>query len=296
MAKSEGNAGTTAFDFTVTKSNTDAAASVEFETSNGTATAPGDYAAQSGTLDFAPGEATKTITVLVNGDTAFEADETFTVDLTNPTSAIIADGEGVGTIENDDPAPTLTINNVSHAEGNVGPTAFVFTVTKSNTGNAATVDFETANGTATEPDDYAAANGTLSFAVGEATKTITVLVSGDTTFESNETVFVNLSNPSGATIADGEGQGTIQNDDAPPNFTLSANARKSRGQLFADLAWTGATSDDVDIYRNGALIVTTENDGVFTDALGKPKKGTVFVYEVCHASTQICSNEAVLVA
>ena len=72
--------------FTVTKSNTDAAASVEFATANGTATAPGDYAAQSGTLNFAPGEATKTITVLVNGDAAFEADETFTVNLSNPTA------------------------------------------------------------------------------------------------------------------------------------------------------------------------------------------------------------------
>jgi subtilisin-like proprotein convertase family protein len=296
VSQAEADFGTTDFVFTVTKSDTDAAATVDFATANGTAIAPGDYTAQSGTLSFAPGEATKTITVAVNGDTTFEADESFTVNLSSPTSATIADGEGLGTIQNDDAAPTLQINNVSHAEGTVGPTSFVFTVTKSKTDSPATVDFSTANGTATEPDDYAAANGTLSFAVGEATKTITVLVNGDTTFESNETVFVNLSSPSGATIADGEGQGTIQNDDAPPDFTLSATARKARGALFADLAWTGATSDDVDIYRNGALIVTAENTGAFTDPLGKPKKGTVFVYEVCHASTQICSNEAVVVA
>jgi subtilisin-like proprotein convertase family protein len=296
VSMDEGNAGTTEFTFTVTKSNTDAAASVQFATENGTAVAPGDYAAMSGVLSFAPGDATKTITVLVNGDEVFEADETFAVNLSSPTGATISDGEGLGTIENDDAPPTLTINNVSHAEGNFGPTAFIFTVTKSSSNSAATVDFTTANGTATEPGDYSAANGTVSFAEGEATKTITVLVNGDTTFEPNETVFVNLSNPSGATIADGEGQGTIQNDDAPPNFVLEADARKARGQLFADLTWTGATSEEVDIYRNGAVIVTTENDGAFTDPLGKPRKGTVFVYKVCHASTQICSNEAIVVA
>jgi subtilisin-like proprotein convertase family protein len=296
VSMSEGNTGTTQFTFTVTKSGTDAAASVEFDTANDTATAPGDYAAQSGTLEFAPGETTKTITVLVNGDETFEADETFKVNLSNPTDAIIVDGEGVGTIENDDAAPTLTINNVSHAEGNLGPTAFVFTVTKSKTDSPATVDFATADGTATEPGDYSSANGTLSFAVGEATKTITVLVNGDTTFEANETVFVNLSNPGGATIADGEGQGTIQNDDAPPNFILDANGRQARGQFFADLTWTGATSNQVDIYRNGALIVTTPNDGAHTDALGKQKKGRIFTYKVCNAGTQICSNEASVVS
>jgi subtilisin-like proprotein convertase family protein len=296
VSMDEGNAGTTEFTFTVTKSNTDAAATVQFATEDGTAVEPGDYAAQSDVLSFEPGEATKTITVLVNGDDVFEGEETFMVNLTSPTGATISDGEGLGTIRNDDAAPTVTINDISHAEGNFGPTAFIFTVTKSSSNSSATVDFATANGTAIEPGDYTAANGTVHFATGEATKTITVLVNGDTTFEANETVFVNLSSPSGATIADGEGQGTIQNDDAPPNFTLSANARRARGVLFADLAWTGATSAEVDIYRNGALIVTTENDGAFTDPLGKPKKGTVFVYRVCHASTQICSNEAIVVA
>jgi len=73
---------------------------------------------------------------------------------------------------------------------------------------------------------------------------------------------------------------------------LTATARKEGNEFLADLAWTGATSERVDIYRDGAWIVTTANDGAFTDALGKQKKGRTFVYRVCQAGTPFCSNEA----
>ena len=81
----------------------------------------------------------------------------------------------------------------------------------------------------------------------------------------------------------------------PPDITLSVNAYKFRGNYYADLTWTEATSSQMDIYRNGALIVTTENDGNYTDALRKQRKGTTFVYKVCEAGTQVCSNEATVV-
>jgi uncharacterized repeat protein (TIGR01451 family) len=221
VSKVEGNAGTTAFTFTVTKAGaTELLTSVDFATADGTAGASEDYAEQHGTLSFAPGETTKSVTVLVNGDSAPEPDETFVVNLSNPANATIADNQGLGTIQDDDAPPTLSIGDVSKTEGNAGTTAFTFTVTKSRTGIAANVDFASANGTATQPGDYAAHSGTLNFAPGEATKTITVDVNGDTTFEANETFFVNLSNASGATIADNQGQGTIENDDAAPSLTI----------------------------------------------------------------------------
>jgi hypothetical protein len=76
---------------------------VDFTTGDGTATAPSDYAATSGTLTFAPGETAKTVTVQVNGDTRRESNEAFTVNLANATgNATIADGQAVGTIVNDD--------------------------------------------------------------------------------------------------------------------------------------------------------------------------------------------------
>jgi len=78
----------------------------------------------------------------------------------------------------------------------------------------------------------------------------------------------------------------------PLEITLSANAYKLRGNYYVDVTWTGATSDQMDIYRNGTLIVTTENTGNYTDALGKQRKGTILVYKACQAGTQVCSNEA----
>src|SRR4029079_16850112 len=110
------------------------------------------------------------------------------VHLSNPSNATIAVANGTGTIVNDDIAPSLSIDNVSHNEGNAGTTAYVFTVTKTGTTNLNTsVDFQAVDGTATVVDnDYQAISGTVTFASNETTKQITVLVNGDTKLESDE--------------------------------------------------------------------------------------------------------------
>jgi hypothetical protein len=77
----------------------------------------------------------------------------------------------------------------------------------------------------------------------------------------------------------------------PPQITLIAQGYLVRGKRTADLSWNGATSNRVDVYRNGALIVTTKNDGFYTDKIGGPPPGT-FTYQVCNAGTQTCSNQA----
>src|SRR5262245_17950126 len=102
---------------------------------------------------------------------------------------------GTGTIQNDDPQPTITIDDVSAPEGDSGPTTFDFAVTLSNPSyQAITVDFATADGTATTADnDYVAASGTLTFDPGRTTQTISVTVNGDRKFEPDETFLVNLS-------------------------------------------------------------------------------------------------------
>jgi Tol biopolymer transport system component len=218
----EGDAGQTAFQFTVALDQAQSSpVTVDFATADGTATAPGDYAATGGALTFAPGETAKTVTVQVNGDNSKEEDETFNVDLANALgNATIADGEGVGTIVNDDqvaapPASQISINDVTMAEGNAGQTAFQFTVSLDTAqAGRATVDFSTADGTATAPSDYLAGSGTLTFAAGETAQTVTVQVNGDRIREANETFAVDLANATGnATIADREGVGTIVNDD-----------------------------------------------------------------------------------
>jgi hypothetical protein len=118
------------------------------------------------------------------------------------------------------PTPSLSIGDLTGAEGNAGTTTFSFTVTLSAASTkTVTVDYATADGTATAPSDYAAASGKLTFQPGEKVKTIPVGVVGDLAIEPDETFTVTLSNASGATIAKATATGTITNDDTASPVT-----------------------------------------------------------------------------
>src|SRR5262249_35867896 len=151
--------------------------------------------------------------------------EPFTVALSNPSGATIAAGAdtATGTIQDDDAAPTLTIDDVSLNEGNSGTTAFTFTVTKTGaTELPASVDWATGGGDATPTSDYLAGNGTLNFTKSQTSRTITVFVNGDAAFEADQTFEVTLSGASGASLGlKFVGTGTIKNDDKEhTNLTL----------------------------------------------------------------------------
>jgi hypothetical protein len=211
----EGNTGSVAATFTVTLS----AASTEtitvaYATGDGAATGS-DYEAASGALIFAPGEVTKTVTVLIKGDRVGEPNETFVVNLSAPTNATIADGQGAGTIIDDE--PRISISDVTKYEGRRNKTTlFTFTVTLSVAyDQPVTMPFQTVNGTATTGDnDYFAKSGTLTFAPGETTKTITIEVKGDNKRETNEYFYLDLFGlSSNALFTKNRGIGTILNDD-----------------------------------------------------------------------------------
>jgi len=212
----EGNTGTAAATFTVTLSaaSTDPI-TVAYATGDGTATAGSDYQAASGTLTFAPGETSKTVAVTVNGDRIAEPNEVFFVNLSSPTNASVADGQGAGTIADDE--PRISISDVTKAEGKKGQTTlFTFTVTLSAPyDQAVTMSFKTTDGTAkTSDQDYVAQTGTLTFAPGETTKTVTILVNGDSRKEANETFYLDLFGNSGNSLfTKSRGIGTILNDD-----------------------------------------------------------------------------------
>lgn len=212
----EGNTGTRTATFVVTLSDPSAQpVTVQYATANGTATAGGDYQARSGTLTFAPGETSKTITVPVLGDRLAEPDEAFVVNLSGATGATIADGQAVGTITDDE--PRISISDATKAEGkNKQTTLFTFTVTLSAPyDQPVTMSFSTLDGTATNRDkDYVARAGTLTFAPGETTKTITIEVKGDNRREANEYFYLDLSgNSSNSLFTKKRGIGTILNDD-----------------------------------------------------------------------------------
>jgi hypothetical protein len=225
----ESNTGTTSYDFTVSLSNASyQTVTVDYATANHTAMAPDDYTAvPTTTLTFLPGETSRLVSVSINGDTSFEANETFFVNLSNETNATSSDSQGTGTIQNDDAQPTISIDDQSQAEGNAGTSSLDFAVKLSNPSDQTiTVHYTTADGTATQPSDYSSAGGTLTFMPGATSETLSASVNGDTTFEGDETFTVNLDTPTKSTIADGTGLGTIQNDDSQPTvqFALASSS------------------------------------------------------------------------
>ena len=160
------------------------------------------------------GQTTKTFTALVIGDRSAEPTENFVVNLSAATNELIVDGQGVGTILDDE--PRISINDVTKREGKSGHTTlFTFTVTLSAAyDQAVTMSYRTVNGTATTGDDYVAKTGTLTFAPGETTKTITIEVKGDSKKEADETFYLDLfGNSSNSLFTKSRGIGTILNDD-----------------------------------------------------------------------------------
>ncbi len=181
------------------------------------------------TLTFAAGTTTQTFAVTTINDTTAEQTETFNVTLTSPTNATIADATGVGTItDNDGGQPSLSINDTSVTEGQTA----TFTVTLSPAATAqVTVNYATANGTA-GLTDYSTASGTLTYPAGTTTRTIAVATINDTAVEQTETFLVNLNAATGATISDGQGVGSIlDNDAAVPNTSINSTSQSSVGRI-----------------------------------------------------------------
>jgi hypothetical protein len=157
----EGNTGTTSAAFVVTLSaGSSQTVTVSYATANGTATAPSDFTAATGTLSFAPGVTSQTINVTVTGDTTVEPDETFTVTLSAPTGATIARAVAAGTITNDD-APTSTGT----------PVVWTSLVGVSANGNSLTKTAASAwgNGGAISTQSLASGDGHVEFTAGETT-------------------------------------------------------------------------------------------------------------------------------
>ena len=190
---------------------------VEYETvvESGDTAVQADFAESYGTLDFAAGDSSQTFTVATTEDTDIERDETFTVFLGKVTgTAQTVDDMAIGTIRNDDQA-VLGIADAGADEGD----DITFTVTLNPAAiDEVTVGYATsvASGDTAVQADFTANSGTLTFAVGETSKTFTVATAEETTIEPDETFTVTLSNASGAILpADPTATGTIGDDDTP---------------------------------------------------------------------------------
>lgn len=231
ISQAEGNgAGTSTFAFTVSLSSASGqAVTVDYATSDATATtADSDYTSASGTLTIPAGSTSGTINVSITRDAKNESNETFNLTLSNGSGYTLLGStlSAVGTITNDDSAPTISIANVSSAEGTGATTTTqTFTITASAaSGVAITVNYATSDGTATIANsDYASSSGTATISAGTTTTTISVNINHDALNEPNETYTMTLSGGSGYTSAGSTltATGTISNDDTAPTVQWS---------------------------------------------------------------------------
>jgi hypothetical protein len=221
----EGNSGTNDLVFQVTLPGPRPATTFNYRTVPQTANSADFIEVGGAQLTFpalaGPGPTTLPITIKVKSDTVDENDESFTLQLLNPTSGAVL-ASATGTILNDDNNSKLTINDASADEPSTGTATLKFTISLAPASDrAVSVNWATANGTAAAGADYTAASGSVSFAPGETTKDVTVSVTGDTVNEDNETLLVNLSGAGGAAVSDAQGQGTIIDKNAPPSLSIN---------------------------------------------------------------------------
>ncbi|HEV7747791.1 MAG TPA: Calx-beta domain-containing protein [Pyrinomonadaceae bacterium] len=276
LSVTEGNAATSTANFTVTLSPASTqTVTVQYTTAGNTALSPSDFVAASGTVTFTPGQTSQPVGVTINGDTAFEPNETFNVNLSNSVNATIADAQGVGTINNDDGQPAISIGDVAVTEGNAGTTTAAFTVSLTNASSqTVTVNYATAGDTATSGTDFVATSGTATINPGFVSTTVNVTVNGDTTFEGNEFFLVNLTSPTNATISDSQATGVINNDDAQPTISLAiddvsvAEGNAGTGTAGFTVTLSNASAQTVTVnYATAGGTATAGSDYVTTSGM-----------------------------
>lgn len=226
---SEGDNGTTSLMFDVTLSAASGkSVTVDYATIDAGASSATDYATTSGTLTFEPGDTTEIVEVLVHGDAVFEIDEAFVLNLTAEFEATIADDSADGSITNDDAMPSLSIGDVTVAEGDAGSTIATFAVTKTGeTELSAGVNWATGDGSASSTSDYVNASGSLTFGPLQTAKQISITITGDDLDEADEQFVVELSGATSATIDGGSAVGTITDDEETPSSLSLKAVRKS---------------------------------------------------------------------
>jgi hypothetical protein len=278
----EGDTGVTTATFTVSLSVvTNETVTVDISTADGTATAGSDYVSLPplSQVTFAAGEDTQTFTVDIITDLIQEdTEEDFFVNLSNATNATIDDDQGKATIVDDD-APDVRINDVSILEGDDGVSTFaVFTVVLLDAGDrGVSIEYATADGTATAGSDYTATSGTLIFSVGgQLSQQILVPIIGDSIIEPDETFFLNLFNAVNANLLDSQGEAVIRNDDPVPPVTAPATAPSSFESIASTTADSNSTATSTSLMLSDEEELAQQTlDSSTGDSIGTSDEGAV---------------------
>ena len=220
------------------------AVTARFATADATAVDGEDYVAASGTLTIAASALETVVTVELRDDTAAEPNETFKLALSSAENAIFAREVAQGTILDDDQSAMLTVIGARAPEGGTAN----FEVRKSGTTTrSATVQYRTADGTASVHADYAFAGGTLTFARHDVSLTVAVALATDAIHEPDETFRLNLSSPEGAALAEDSAEGVILDRSDPPKLSIGDTSAVEGETAVFDVTAVGA--------RRGAITV-----------------------------------------
>ena len=234
------------------------------------ASAGTDFTAASATLRLRPGATAATISVATADDEIAEADETFFVNLGEPTNATVDDGTAVGAILDDDGLPRASIAGTDVAEDD-SPAVFTVTLSRRST-EPVSLDYYTTDGTATAPADYGTtggARGTLVIPAGLDTGEISVFIADDSLIEGAETFTITLHNPTNAVVAEGSGTavGTILDDDI--TRIAIAGAQASEDDATIDFAVTAAPAPPAAVtVRYSTFDGTATQPGDYTATAG----------------------------
>jgi hypothetical protein len=194
---------------------TNVAASVDYSTSNGTASSGSDYVATTGTLNFAAGETQKTFAVTILPDSSDESNETVDLALSNGATAEL------GIADDDAPTESVQFSDTSYTVGEADGTATITVALSHALGVQTTVHYATSDGTATSGSDYAAASGTLTFDPGQTEQTFDVQIINPPTAdpEDDETVTLTLTTPGTSLLLGDPATATLTiADDDPPGL------------------------------------------------------------------------------
>jgi hypothetical protein len=252
---------------------------VNYTTANGTAREgiSWDYLGISGTLNFTAGETTKVVRVALSEYDGVEDWEYFQFNLSSPTNAAIGQGSAMVSIVDDDTVvdtPSVFVRDVVVDEkaGTAGFVVMLGGPTGQSSHSTVTVDFATADGTATAGSDYLARSGTLTFAPGDSVKTVVVDITDDALAEGLERFALNLSNANGATIVDGEGLAEIGANDATavsqPRISVPNLLTVGESDGYVDIVVSLSAPAQNSVTVNYTTANGTAREGISWDYLG----------------------------
>jgi PKD repeat protein len=260
---------------------------VNFATADGTAhggslypNCPFDYNSFSGTIGFYPGSTTQVVALPIYGDTLYEGNETFTLNLSQPVNATLARPQATCTIVDDDPQPSIYLGDVTVTSSTLGPngtsaggggtTWANFPVLLSNgAGMPITVSYHTTDGTAAAGIDYqGVTSGTLTIPPGVTQTVVSVPVYGDPYWDPDETFTLTLSNPSVGSLYRAQGTATIHSSLPMPTIAVSnvtvQNATSGPTPAVFAVTLSGPVSDTVQVYyttADGTAVANTDYIG-----------------------------------